>query len=311
MDPPPLDPIEFKDAIAEYKPVLRDFFSTTAVDFSNYKAVSQGEVGDCWLLAPMAALSRSIALRSVLGERFKINDDKTYTVTLGLRDINLNGNLYMLPAEGEYRADLLFAGQQQFLPQEITVPLESLWFAFIEKAAAILYGGYHLLDGGDPDDPDVKQADLGFKLLTDKPVTTIMIDDTTDFKSIKALLTADAAIVFTTKTNKELKSRSTMKIGPSTTDKSRFNLLQDHSYVVDAISEEGILTLYNPHGEFDAIKIQNTARPLTEENAKFFGKRFDIVSSGFAGGARKRKRSHTQRKMQRGRSHTRRQLLGR
>jgi hypothetical protein len=30
------------------------------------------------------------------------------------------------------------------------VPLESLWFAFIETAVAKAFGGYHLLDGGDP-----------------------------------------------------------------------------------------------------------------------------------------------------------------
>jgi len=129
MDPPALDPVKFADAIEKYNPELRNFFSAEPADFSNYTSVSQGEVGDCWLLAPMAALSRSERLRPLLQRNFTINDDETYTITVYLNGEangkNINGNLYILPRAGRYRADLLFAGQQQFLPDRATVNLDS------------------------------------------------------------------------------------------------------------------------------------------------------------------------------------------
>jgi len=295
MDPPELDAEVFADAIENYEPELRDFFSATDTDFSNYKAISQGEVGDCWLLAPIAALSRSPSLRQIIKRNFKVNDDRTYTITLYSNGrstpITLNGNLFMLPASGEFKADLLFSGQQQFLPEKATVPLCSTWFAFIEKAVAVMYGGYHLLDGGDPDSPDVKQADKGFQVMTDKPVTTIMIDETTDFRGVICnMLKAGAAIVFTTKANSEVNDEVSMKSAPDGDDNSGFNLLEDHAYVVDSISEDGSVQLYNPHGEFRKIIKVNKAAKLKEADARFFGKRLDILTGSITSGGYRRTR---------------------
>jgi len=300
MDPPALDPVKFADAIEKYNPELRNFFSAEPADFSNYTSVSQGEVGDCWLLAPMAALSRSERLRPLLQRNFTINDDETYTITVYLNGEangkNINGNLYILPRAGRYRADLLFAGQQQFLPDRATVNLDSTWFAFIEKAVAILYDDYDSLDGGDPDSDDAKQADLGFQILTNKPVTTIMIDEETDFRgAINALLRAGAAIVFTTKANSEIDEDRLMKIGADENDNSGFNLLEDHAYVIDFIGRDGSVQLYNPHGEMPKKRAQNRAAKLTEANARYFGKRLDIIP-GDIGGSRKTRRTRRHRR---------------
>ena len=298
MDPPELDPTEFANAIANYNPELRDFFSATAADFANYTSITQGEVGDCWLLAPIAALSRSPQLRQILRRNFTINDeDETYTIKLysagKAKSVDINGNLYILPADGRNKSDLLFAGQQQFLPEKATVKLASTWFAFIEKAVAVMVEGYHSLDGGDPDSDTAKQADLGFKILTNKPVTTYMIDDETDFSGkIAALLRAGAAIVFTTKANTEIADERAMKIAPDKEDSSGFNLLEDHAYVVDSISRDGSVQLYNPHGEIPKIRDQNRAAKLSEEDARYFGKRLDILP-GNSGGSRKTRRHRT------------------
>jgi len=295
MDPPELNAEEFADAIENYNPELRDFFNASPADFSNYTSITQGEVGDCWLLAPIAALSRSPQLRPILRRNFTINKaDETYTVKLysdgTANSITINGNLFMLPADDENNADLLFAGQQHFLPEKTTVKLSSTWFAFIEKAVAVMYEGYHLLDGGDPDSDDVKQADLGFKILTNKPVTTIMIDDETDFSGrIRALLRDGAAIVFTTKANSEIDEDRTMKTEPDGEDNSTFNLLEDHAYVLDSISRSGAVQLYNPHGEIPRIRDTNRAAELSEEDARYFGKRLDILP-GTSGGSRKTRR---------------------
>ena len=292
MDPPKLDNVVFADAIENYKPQLRDFFSKDSVTFSNYTNVSQGEVGDCWLLAPISALARSTRLRKILQNNFVIND-RGYTITVykdGVKTpIHVNGNLFFIPRDGDYKADLLFAGQQQFLPEKSLVSANLLWFAFIEKAVAILYGGYHLLDGGDPGSVDSKQADLGFKILTGLPVTTILIDQTTDFKGkIKTFLSEGASIVFTTKANNEVSSDKSMKTEPNGEDNSGLNLLEDHAYVVDSISRDGSVKLYNPHGEFARLK-QNISKVLTENDARFFGKRLDIIAVSKGGKTRTRK----------------------
>jgi hypothetical protein len=294
MDPPPLDAVIFDKQIKSYKPVLRDFFNNDATDFSNYRFISQGEVGDCWLLAPIAALARSPQLRGILQRNFTINADNTYTIKLytngAAKDFRINGTLYVIPKKGKWKADLLFAGQQQFLPERDTVGLDLLWYAFIEKAVAILYGGYNSLDGGEPNSPTVKQADLGFRILTNRVVRTVPIVETTDFNGeIKTLLAAGAAIVFTTKANTEVPALKAMKNDPTGKDRSGFNLLEDHAYVLDSISEDGSLKLYNPHGEFPALEI-NKAAILSEADARFFGKRLDILPGGARGGRKTRRR---------------------
>jgi hypothetical protein len=249
-------------------------------------------------LAPISALARSTKLRTLLQNNFIIND-RSYTIALykdGLRvPVDVNGNLFFIPRDGEFKADLLFAGQQQFLPEKPIVSSNLLWFAFIEKAVALLYGGYHLLDGGDPGSADSKQADLGFRLLTGKPVTTILIDQSTDFRgTIKKLLSEGASIVFTTKANNEISSDKSMKTEPSGKDSSGFNLLEDHAYVLDSISRDGSVKLYNPHGEFARLK-QNISKILSENDARFFGKRLDILPVGSNGGRRKTRRRKTRR----------------
>lgn len=290
-----LEPTYFAEAIKNYKPELRDFFVAGRCSFSNYTSVSQGEVGDCWLLGPLCALSKSPLLRPVLAGNFSISEEKqSYAVKLfsdSAKTVDISGTLFYIPKDEKAKADLLFAGQQQFLPEKATVPLESLWFCFIEKAVATFYGGYHLLDGGDPGTAAAKQADLGFRLLTGFPVKTIIIDATTDFKeSIKALLTAGAAIVFTTKANSELaEATGLMKTEPLGEDKSGLNLLEDHVYVVDYISRDGTVKLYNPHGEFPKLK-HNKAKDLSVSNAILYGKRLDIVILPSGGSRRRRSR---------------------
>jgi hypothetical protein len=293
MDPPVLDPIIFEEIIKSSNPIMKDFFCNGKIKFANYDSITQGEIGDCWLLAPMCAIARSHNLRLLLERNFEINADRTYNVTLydnySPIKININGNLFFLPAQPHYKADLLFAGQQQFLPEK-KISFTSIWFAFIEKAAALLRGGYHLLDGGDPGTADEKQADLGFAILTGKKVNTFNIDSIDpkiDFKeTIKQLLLDGAAIVYTTKTNSEIQDGRKMKSEPSGTDYSGLNLLEDHAYIIDRINRDGTIKLYNPHGELNNLK-HNIAYILSPEDAIFFGKRLDILEydPSFYGGA--------------------------
>lgn len=304
-----LDPKYFASAISEYQPLKRNFFVAEDCSFSNYSSISQGEVGDCWLLAPLAALSKSRQLRTVLMGNFGINpEQQTYAVGLfksGERvPVEINGELYFIPKKGAFKSDLLFAGQQQFLPEKASVPLERLWFAFVEKAVAKVMGGYHMLDGGDPW-PEAKQAAMGFSLLTGMPVMTITINAATDFKgSLKDMLTQGAAIVFTTKANSLVSSERAMKSEPRGVDKSGFNLLEDHAYVVDSIARDGSVKLYNPHGEFPKLK-HNKAEQLTAAACVEFGARLDIVMPKVAAAVVENKPSKTGGRKTRRRRRTR------
>jgi hypothetical protein len=373
MDPLILEPTVFAETIEKNHPTVRDFFCEGKKDFSNYDSLSQGEIGDCWLLAPMAALAKSSKLRGLLQDNFTINSaERTYSIKLYDGPVgssfNVDGRLLYLPATEDYKSDLLFAGQQQFIPEKSKLAFKSLWFAFIEKAVAAKLGGYHNLDGGDPNSPDVKQANLGFSLLTGKTANTILIDSTTDFSTtIRDLLAGGAAIVYTTKSNEEIVAsygpssnkpnnslaktnnslvvannglaktnnssvvannslakannslakannslakanngvakanngvakannslakanngfvkpnveKRTIKTSPEDKgDKSGLNLLEDHVYVIDRISRDGTVQLYNPHGEFSSVSAINKAKPLTMADAIFFGKRLDII----------------------------------
>jgi hypothetical protein len=307
MDPLILDPTTFSETIEKTNPDVRDFFSDGKKDFSNFDSVSQGEIGDCWLLAPMAALARSPKLRRLLHDNFTIDvAEKKYSIKLydisGGAVFKIDGRLIYLPAVEGYKSDLLFAGQQQHIPEKAAPAFKSLWFAFIEKAVALKLGGYHNLDGGDPDSPDVKQASLGFNLLTGKTANTIYIDVTTDFSTkIRELLASGAAIVYTTKSNAEILETSlekrTIKTSPEDdADKSGLNLLEDHAYVINRISRDGTVQLYNPHGEFPSVAARNKARPLTMADAIFFGKRLDIISIAGGGKFTRRKFYGSKRK---------------
>lgn len=286
----------FKNTLNSYNIQVRDFFNKVTPDFSNYKQITQGEIGDCWLLGPICAMSKSTILRNYFKEHFLINDDRTYTIKcFNLQNIKenikINGELYYLPAEDEYKADLLFAGQQQYIPENPYVTNELIWASLIEKAVAFMLGGYHSLDGGDPGTRDVKNADLGFYILTGNNVNTVMIDNTININLLKELLEKGAAITYTTKDNKNIKGKNKMKRTPTGVDKSGYNLLEDHVYMVDTISYDGTLSLYNPHGEEIHLS-HNIAKLLPLDILIMYGQRFDILlPANISGGRRRRKTS--------------------
>jgi hypothetical protein len=131
--------------------------------------VQQGQLGDCWLLAAMAAVANTnpIAIRDAI----QANGDGTYTVRLFLAQ---NGQLVpkgirVAPAFPEYRTtlyqrltwDTRFAYAQ---PGDVS---DEAWVMLIEKAAAAALhnGDYTKLDNGNGFD--------GLQMLTGRPVTAL------------------------------------------------------------------------------------------------------------------------------------------
>jgi hypothetical protein len=294
MDILVLDSVVFKDAIENYNPKIKDFFNAELPSFSNYREISQGEIGDCWFLSALAALSKSSTLREILRRNFAINPDtKQFIIKLYAeeeRTVVIDGRLIYIPKIQGYKSDLLFAGQQHFLPEKRKIPLELTWYAFFEKAMATLYGGYQFLDGGDPESSETKEASEGFLRLTGMKAFTLSIDESIPISEVKKYLDAGSAMVYSTKTNKEVNLEKKMKETPDGLDMSEYNLLEDHAYVIDSISDTGDVQLYNPHGEFGTLKVQNTAKLLPLAAFIYFGKRIDAVIVHPKGGARTRRR---------------------
>jgi hypothetical protein len=105
--------------------------------------VTQQALGDCWLLAVMAAMTQSDEGRKKLMQLVRKNVDGTYTVTFADKSaITVTGELYV--NEGGY---ILYANGRT-LPDE-TMALAT-WVQIIEKAyAARKTSGFGSLEGGD------------------------------------------------------------------------------------------------------------------------------------------------------------------
>jgi hypothetical protein len=115
--------------------------------------VQQGHLGDCWLLASLAAIARTNpgAIKGAIQSR----NDGTYTVTLfpeqngslARRDIHIN------TAFPEYPTTLLqylkiSSKESRFPYAQPGDDNEEAWVMLIERAAALVHGSYEKLDDG-------------------------------------------------------------------------------------------------------------------------------------------------------------------
>jgi hypothetical protein len=112
--------------------------------------VQQGHLGDCWLLASLAAVARTNP--ALIRKAIQSNGDGTYTVTLfaprsggfAQREVRVSA---MFP---EYQTTLfqrVFVNESRFAYAQPGDASDEAWVMLIEKAAAAVYGGYDKLDG--------------------------------------------------------------------------------------------------------------------------------------------------------------------
>jgi hypothetical protein len=205
-----------KEELPYYKIKFIQFLATDEPTFRNYSEITQGAVGDCWLLGPLSAISKSDATRHILQNNFRITGPNVYDITLYDKTTNaavtiqINNELACI-TNAVYEKDIVYAGQSQNIlaGKRLTVQTkqiegisnEKLWPSWFEKAAAIIYGDYDAgLDGGDPGTPAEKHASEGFRILTGRDVRTIIIGGT---ENMEELLQehAGGAVTVTTKGN--------------------------------------------------------------------------------------------------------------
>jgi hypothetical protein len=183
------------------------------------KDVSQGELGDCYLLSVLSSVAKTDA--KLIKQVITANSNGTYTVTFtGKKTVTVDAELATLP-DGRPAYAQLGSGN-------------SLWVALIEKAYADYVNpksdSYSTIDGGWMGDAFTA---LGFK-------------SNSTFSAASA--TALASLV-----QKDLKSADFVTMGTASYVSGNSPLVAGHAYEIDSVtlSNKGVvtsITLRNPWG---------------------------------------------------------------
>lgn len=243
-----------------------DFFKANHL-VPDINDVSEGNTGDCWLLGVMAAMVRSPKWIGELTKRFKLDvPKKQYSIDLstGPSDItgklnatttvSVSGLLAVYTDDTTKKQELLYAQQQFGVPGKFAMSPDNtaIWPAIIEKAIAMLLGGYQALDD--------KEADVGFKLLGGQEPQTMKgaAVDANAWKQLKKDFDAEAAVTVTTTKNSSLGMAKKMSDDGSDLVKigsAYKKLVEDHVYTLVAMSDTE-MTLRNPHGSNHPDKLE-------------------------------------------------------
>jgi len=222
----------------------------------NQADITQGAVGDCWLIAPMLAMVMSAHFNQHIAGLVNAAQGQGYDVTLG--NVQQNGavpntvNQHVserIPALDSTQAQ---GGQDEFLYSQLTLHKPgaiaggtATYPALIEKAVAMQMGGsYQDLDDND--------ASLGFAYLGHARATTINNPNPAN-QNYQTMVTEvsqnDAAGTATTKTN----AASNQNLIEDRDDQQQVaasyrNLIEDHVYIILPATTNQRLYLHNPHG---------------------------------------------------------------
>lgn len=207
---------------AKYTQVPHQLF----VDGADPHDLAQGQIGDCWLIASMAALANGdpAQIQHIIHQ----NPNGTYTVTL--YDDGHAVEVTVTPDIPTVDGDPVFADDSAVGPDGVY----ELWPQILEKAAAQYYGNYADLEGDWPS--------KALQLFTGKDVDTYDSDwfglddpDPPSLTSLNKVLDNGGAVLVST----DNKNRNKLyKAG---------SIVQGHAYYVLGISN-GMVELANPWG---------------------------------------------------------------
>ncbi|MFN8715091.1 MAG: C2 family cysteine protease [Bacteroidota bacterium] len=231
--------------------------------------VRQGEIGDCWLIAAMAAMANSPHWGHQLLPKIQSqNATNSYNVTLGVYNANaapgavlnqvvvnnMTGHLPVLPnGNPNAAAELAYAQQTLGIPASFGANANNtpVWPAMLEKAYAIDQGGYQALDNRDAREGLAVLSGIMPEQYTGATV------DAPRWTAIQQQLAAGAAVTLTSKANNVLANGvAAMTHGTEGhVDGTAHNLIEDHVYVLTAMTNTHI-TLQNPHGHSHPGQLQ-------------------------------------------------------
>jgi len=200
--------------------------------------VSQGNIGDCWLISVLFCLSNNEKGKKILSDCFYINNDGTYTIKL--LDEKRKNNYVKIPCKFKINREtnqLKYSGSSLNIPELFNnnPSNEYIWASIFEKAISKYMGCMRKLDGN--------YAYNAFKLLSNNNVELIygyginnrFLDRIYDlFKSGKIICVVEL-------------SNSNLEILTNT------NLVTNHAYSlydIDKQDDNYIWYLFNPHNQY-------------------------------------------------------------
>jgi hypothetical protein len=218
--------------------------------------VKQGALGDCYLLAALAAVARAnpAAIRAMIKE----NADGSFDVTL-YKDVAIIGtslekrvvhvtNTFPLDKNG----DPLYAQKATGLSGK-----PALWVMIIEKAYAQREDGYDEIEEGD--------AGKALQIITGQKRTRHELDD---FSELQIISTLDYLLP-----NSYAVTASPRRTGEDSDlakEQDKFDIVRKHAYTVLRVEPDKKILLRNPWGYQDP-------KPMTAAEFKKFYRWFDSV----------------------------------
>ena len=201
--------------------------------------VEQGELGDCYLIAGMAAVAR--AQPDAIGKLIQPREDGSYDVTLHVRKDRISKPTPVttrvdaqLPARGGDR--LIYAGSSDKKDGQ-----RELWPSLIEKAFATVRSGYEAIEGGNVGDHPFTGAT---ELLTGKNESYTSTDSLSPDQILARLQAA-----LDKKQPVTLDSRNMKEDSASAKEANAINVYGNHAYAVESVDlQKKTAKLQNPWG---------------------------------------------------------------
>jgi len=216
---------------AEYTEIKGAPFIQGAKDTTDIQAndVSQGQLGDCYFIASLAALAHTNP--ELIRNRIKDNGDGTYTVSFNEGgDVIVDGKF---PTKG---GDVQFAGKGD----EDEKKGSELWVMLVEKAWAKIKGGYELIRGSKVrmTSTDAMESFAGGDTLSKNPST---MNDDEMFKVLgEAVDNKWAATIGVKNVTNPDEIKAVKDSG----------LVPNHAYaILDVDVKNKTITVYNPWGD--------------------------------------------------------------
>jgi hypothetical protein len=208
--------------------------------------VEQGELGDCYLIAGMAAVAR--AQPDAIGKLIEPREDGSFDVTLHVRKDRISKPTPVktrvdaqLPSHGGGR--LIYAGSS-----DKKDGARELWPSLIEKAFATVRSGYEAIEGGNVGDMPFTGAT---ELLTGKNEAYTSVDGLSPDQILERLQAA-----LDKKQPVTLDSRNMREDSESAKEANAINVYGNHAYAVEAVDlQKKTAKLQNPWGSHHVTEI--------------------------------------------------------
>lgn len=227
-------------------------YGNNKIDDSGFTpdAISQGEIGNCWFLATLGAMTVSDYWKDYLIAQIKrIAKTNNFEVTLyeesgASNYVNITGHLLQYQTSSGFDPQLVYAQQRTVNVSNIPDENAVIWPALFEKALATIWDGYQQLDDNTPD--------AAFELLTgiesDLHTPRAKNLKTKAWDNLQNAFIAGAAVTLTTAKNGDLKGGTKrMAEEPDKANPLSLNLLEDHVYILTGYNGSDMI-LRDPHG---------------------------------------------------------------